>query len=691
MRAIFLLIVVEVICMMLPMEQAVAQATQATTPLDVLLPVPAQVKNGIGCFRLNKDFQIAIAGVAELRLYHATTRMLRRLAGRTGLFFTQDYLVPGAPTLSPTMIVACERKGELTVREDESYALTVTPQTIELKAVCDLGVLRGLETLLQLLQADATGYYFPEVAIVDRPRFAWRGLLMDVCRHFMPVEVIKRNLDGMAAVKLNVFHWHLTEDQGFRVASKLFPKLHEQGSDGQYYTQEQVKMVIAYAADRGIRVVPEFDMPGHATSWFVGHPELASAPGPYRVERKFGIMYAAMDPTKEATYTFLDAFLGEMAALFPDEYLHIGGDENNGKQWRENAEIQSFMQANNIVNARDLQMAFNQRILKILQKYGKKLIGWDEILHSGMPKDIVIQSWRGSKFLVESARQGYMGILSNGYYIDLMQTAEFHYLNDPIPPDTALNAIEQKQILGGEATMWAELVTPENVDSRIWPRTAAIAERLWSPATVRDVESMYRRLGKISVELEELGLCHRKNYEMMLRRLSNFQDEAALKTLVDLVEPLKIYQRHRQGIVYTSVVPLTRVVDAARPDSEVAREFARLVSRFLENPAAGDYETIKHRLVAWGENHHKLLPVIRRSPILKEIEPLSATLAEISQIGLVALDRCYRREALDENWSRNAMASLQQAKKICAETELMIVMPIEKIVVGAVAMTNQKK
>ena len=210
--------------------------------------------------------------------------------------------------------------------------------------------MRGLETFLQLVQITSDGFAVPAIAIQDKPRFPWRGLMIDVGRHFIPLEVLKRNLDGMAAVKMNVFHWHLSENQGFRVESKRFPKLQEMGSDGLYYTQDQVRDLIAYARDRGIRVVPEFDMPGHSTAWFVGYPELASAPGPYQIERKWGVFDPAMDPTQERTYKFLDEFIGEMAKLFPDQFFHIGGDEVNGKQWDANPKIQAFMHAHELKN-----------------------------------------------------------------------------------------------------------------------------------------------------------------------------------------------------------------------------------------------------------------------------------------------------------------------------------------------------
>jgi len=279
-----------------------------------LMPVPASVKFQPERLAVDANFKVATRGHSDARLQAGIFRFLKRLEGRTVLT-----LAPGlAPDDQTTpLIIHCQGPGKdiPSVSENESYRIDITRRQAMLTAPTVVGALRGLETLLQLLDADRNGYYFPGVQIDDQPRFPWRGLLIDVARHFETIEVLKRNLDAMAAVKMNVFHWHLTEDQGFRVESKKFPKLHQLGSDGNYYTQEQVKEIIAYARDRGIRVVPEFDIPGHSTSWLVGHPELGSAPGPYTIERRPGIFEPALDPTREEVYKFLDTFLGEMAAL----------------------------------------------------------------------------------------------------------------------------------------------------------------------------------------------------------------------------------------------------------------------------------------------------------------------------------------------------------------------------------------
>src|SRR6266496_4887213 len=404
------------------------------------------------------------------------------------------------------------------------------------------------------------------------------------------------------------------------------------------YTQDEVREIITYAGNRGIRVMPEFDIPGHSTSWLVSYPELGSAPGPYKIERGAGIFEPALDPTREQTYKFLDSFLGEMASLFPDAYMHIGGDENEGKQWDRNPQIQAFMKEKGIKDNHALQAYFNQRVLKILQKHGKKMIGWEEILHPDLPKDAVIHSWRGPASLAEAAKKGYDGILSAGYYIDLIFPASQHYLADPIPQNTTLTAEEAKRILGGEATMWGEWVSPETIGSRIWPRTAAIAERLWSPRNVTNVEDMYRRLSVISRQLEDLGLTHEKNYGMLLRRLAASENTGPLRTLASIIEPVKEYRRY-QLRPQTMLSPLTGLVDAVPPDSEAARSFTLMVDGLLSDaPRFQLYrESINDTFVRWREAGPALDALIGRSPALMEAKPLADDLSQMALIGLESL------------------------------------------------------
>ncbi len=661
---------------------AVAKAPDSTPKHD-LMPVPASVQLNTERLAVDANFKVAVRGHSDARLEAGIARFIKRLEGRIVLSLAPGLALDDQAT---TLIVHCDGPGKdiPALGENESYQIDITSRQAVLRAPTVIGALRGLETVLQLLAANNRGYYLPGGHIQDQPRFPWRGLLIDVARHFEPVEVLKRNLDAMAAVKLNVFHWHLTEDQGFRIESKKFPKLHQLGSDGLYYTQEQAREIIAYARDRGIRVVPEFDIPGHSTSWLVGYPELGSAPGPYTIERRPGIFEPALDPTREEVYKFLDTFLGEMAALFPDAYLHIGGDENEGKQWDRNPKIQAYMKEKGIKDNHELQAYFNQRLLKILQKHRKKMIGWDEILQPGLPKDVVIHSWRGTAALAEAAKKGYDGILSNGYYIDLIHPASEHYLPDPLPADSKLTAEEAKHILGGEATMWSEWVTHETIDSRIWPRTAAIAERLWSPQNVRDINEMYRRLEVISLQLEELGLAHKKNSDMMLRRLVRSDDIGALRTLISILEPVKVYRRY-QVRPQTMLSPLTGAVDAAKPDSKAARKFAGMVDGFLADaPRFLLYRAEMTKMLGdWQSAGVSLEPTIDRSPALKEIRPLARNLSDIGTTGLEAVSYLRLNSSPAAEWREANLAKLDEATKPHGALEFMVIPSLRKLVFAA--------
>lgn len=654
-----------------------------TTTRHHLMPVPASVRFNSGRMAITKSFTVATRGHADARLQAAIERAVRRLEGRTVMEFARG---AANDATAATLVVECRSAGLAipAVEEDESYTLEVSDKQAVLNAPTVVGALRGLETFLQLVEGDREGYFIRSVSIQDRPRFRWRGLLIDVARHYQPLEVLKRNLDAMAAVKLNVLHWHLTEDQGFRIESKKFPKLHGMGSDGQFYTQDEAREIIAYARARGIRVVPEFDMPGHATAWLVGHPELGSAPGPYTIERRAGIFEPALDPTREEVYKVLDAFLGEMAALFPDAYIHIGGDENEGKQWDRNPQIQAFMKKRGIKDNHALQTYFNKRLAQILKKHGKRMMGWDEIFQPDLPDDVVIHSWRGPASLAEAARKGYSGILSAGYYIDLIFPTAQHYAVDPLPADSGLTDAEAARILGGEATMWSEWVSPETIDSRIWPRTAAIAERLWSPRAVNDVDDMYRRLDVVSVRLEELGLLHEKNRAMMLRRLAQGKDTRALQTLASVVEPVKEYRRYQMR-PQTMLSPLTGLVDAAGPDSEAARRFAKMVDGMLSDAPRFELyaESIRHTLAEWRDAGPALETMIDKSPALHEARPLAKDLSEIGMAGLEALAYLSKGVTPTAEWRDARLAALEQAAKPKAALEVAVIPSVKQLIIAA--------
>ncbi len=658
-----------------------SQAWSADAPTTRnLMPVPAEVVWAEGAMTIGSDFNVGVKGPSEPRVQDAVKRFVDRLSKRTGLTLTNT-----PKDDKPSLVITFDQKGlpVQSVKEDESYSLTVTPEGIELSANNPLGVLHGLQTLLQLVEKQKDQYVIPAVAIHDKPRFAWRGLLIDVGRHWMPVEVIKRNLDGLEEAKMNVLHWHLSEDQGFRVESKIFPKLQELGSDGNFYTQDQIKDIITYARNRGIRVVPEFDMPGHSTALLTAYPELGSGPGPYTIERKFGVFDPSMDPSNEAVYTFLGKFIHEMAGLFPDEYFHIGGDEVSGKEWNANNDIQRFMYKHHLKTNEDLQTYFNSRILPILTKNHKKMEGWDEILTPGLPKTIIIQSWRGLDSLNKATQEGYDAILSKNYYLDLQQPAAFHYANDPIPADSKFTPAQISHILGGECCMWSEHVTSETIDSRVWPRTLAIAERLWSPSSVKDVDDMYRRLNVENLRLDELGLMSNSNYLDMLEKLVGKDGVNSLKILADVSEPLKNYQRHRAR-AYTSLLSFNRFVDATRPESETARLFSKDVDQLLETaPNWGDTQAIADMLKLWAGNHKVLAPYLEKSDTAIEVASQSEDLSTAAQYGLEALKFLKSGQQAPKDWQDKAKPALMRALKPHADITLAVVVPICKLALAA--------
>jgi hexosaminidase len=671
--------------------------TPAPTPLPTplnLMPYPAEVQRGSGALRLDASFFVVMGGYTEPRLERAARRFEQRLFQQTAIPLVPPIAggvaknVPSAPALLIHTDHASKEIQEL--GEDESYTLEVTTGVARLNAATPLGALHGLQTFLQLVEVTPDGFAVPAVTIHDQPRFPWRGTMIDSGRHFIPVDVLKRNIDGMEAVKMNVFHWHLSENQGFRVESKKFPKLHEFGSDHLYYTQEEIRDLIAYARDRGIRVVPEFDMPGHSTAWFVGYPELASGPGPYEIERRWGVFDPAMDPTNEKTYKFIDEFVAEMAKLFPDHYFHIGGDEVNGKQWDANPKIQEFKKSHDLKTNAELQGYFSKRVQAIVTKHGKAVIGWDEVFVPGVPKDIVIHSWRGQAALAQAATQGYRGILSNGYYIDLGWSAARHYASDPLSgPGASLTPEQQKLVLGGESTMWSEYVNAENIDSRIWPRNAAIAERLWSPQSVTDVASMYARLDAVSANLEWLGLTHRTYERRMLGRIAGAatpEEFAALRTLADAVEPVKDYGREKLALAEpTSLTPMNRIVDAVPLESDPARRFGDLVDKFVAATCRdADAEAkLRTQFAVWRDNDAKLQPLAQRSFLVKEAAQTSADLAALGVAGLAALDFIAKGGGAPDTWKTQQIAAIQEIQKPKAQLSLIPAAAVQKLIEAA--------
>jgi hexosaminidase len=633
----------------------VMASAQVKTEALNLMPWPQNINVTEGSFILNKNFKINITGTPNSRIFAGATRFLRRLDGRTGMFFEQAFVTKINENPTAQLQINCTKAGKIGLYEDESYHLDIKSDKITINATSDLGALHGLETLLQMLQNTSTSFYFQTAAISDFPRFTWRGLMIDVSRHFQPVDVIKRNLDALAAMKMNVFHWHLVDDQGWRIEMKKHPKLTELASDGEFYTQEEIKGIVKYAADRGILVVPEIDVPGHASAILTAYPEIgskmvefsngtsenkmqATALATYGIERNAGIFSPTLDPSNPKTYQLLSSIFDEICPLFPGEYFHIGGDENEGKDWDNNPKIQEFKKKNNLVTNHDLQTYFTMKLIPMLKKHRKQLMGWEEIMTKDMSKEAIIHSWKGvnegvpaGKSLIDAVKGGYKTVLSNGYYVDLVYGVEDHYTVDPMPKDVVLSEEEKARILGGEATMWTELVTPATIDSRLWPRTAAIAERLWSAANITDINSMRKRLKTVSFRLEELGLTHIKNKEVILRNIANNQNIEALNEFSNVCEPLKKYSRNKGGTEYQMYSPFTLFADACTPDAINALAFNAVVNQYLENKSAENKAKVTAYLNKWIDLNKSLIALGANAPLVQPVLPLAKSLSDLSE------------------------------------------------------------
>ncbi len=685
-----------------------------------LMPMPASAQRADGALTVTpahglSNFTVATspALTSDARLGAAVQRMLLRLDRTCGGDLARAASRPTSGRATLTIEVAGPGGAVQGLDEDESYSLKVTPTEAALHAATDVGAMHGMETLLQLASLQEGACVLPAITIQDAPRFRWRGLMVDVSRHFEPVDEIKRTLDGMAVAKLNVFHWHLADDQGFRAESKKFPKLTQIGSGGLFYTQDQMREVVAYARARGIRVVPEFDMPGHTSSWILSYPDLGSGEHITALPTVFGIPVAELDPTRESTYKFIDAFVGEMGAIFPDAYFHIGGDETEGKGWLANPRIVEFMQKHGFAGPPELQAYFNQRVLPpILKKHGKQMIGWDEILSPSLPKDIVIQSWRGEASLAAGAKQGFQGILSAPYYLDAEKTSAQMFLADPVPADTTLDAGQQKLILGGEVCMWAEQVDAETLDSRLWPRTLAVAERFWSPQSDRDVPYMYQRLRHVSLELEDVGVRHISGPETLRRSLT--RDAArdsgrsahleALDLLASVTEPYSFHERY-QGQHTDGLTTLDRLVDAVVADPPSRQEIAGAVAGVvggarLARPLAGAgspapsgdvpqgfvpnraeaIADLRQRFLTWQRTTPALLQLAAESPRLNDMTLVALQLSELGGLGTEALTYMEAHTTPPPSWQDGVRQQLDEAEKGAALVDFTFVESLRKLV-----------
>ncbi|MCV9388769.1 beta-N-acetylhexosaminidase [Reichenbachiella ulvae] len=455
--------------------------------------------------------------------------------------------LPGANQVLFTTLGASEDQGE------ESYTLESTAKGVVIRAVDGPGMFYGMQTLMQLLPTEVYGdeiaevsWDLPLVSIVDYPRFEWRGLHLDVGRHMTSVEFIKEYIDNMAMHKLNTFHWHLTEDQGWRIEIKQYPKLTEIGAyrkesltitrrnqpkeyDGKryggFYTQEEIKEVVAYAADRYITVIPEIELPGHATAAIASYPELGTSGERPEVETDWGIFPDIFNVNDE-TFVFLENVLSEVIELFPSKYIHIGGDEAMKVQWEESEEIQAKIKELGLKDEHELQSYFITRIEKFVNSKGRQIIGWDEILEGGLAPNAAVMSWRGESGGIAAAKSKHKVVMSpyQHLYLDYHQgdpafeptvigpllTLEDVYAYDPLP-DT-LTEEEKTYIMGAQANVWTEYMpTEDQMEYMVYPRASALAELVWTPKSNKDWSQFQQKIPTHLDRLEERDVNYAKS------------------------------------------------------------------------------------------------------------------------------------------------------------------------------------
>ncbi len=455
----------------------------------------------------------------------------------------------------------------------EGYALRITPEAIDIQSASPAGAFYGVQTLRQMLMvADPPGT-LPCVTIQDAPRYLWRGMLLDCCRHFMDVEFIKRYIDLLALHKMNVLHWHLTEDQGWRIAIERYPRLTDVGAwrgtgdqrYGGFYSREDIRDVVAYAASRFITVVPEIEMPGHARAALAAYPELSCTGGPHTVATEWGVHDDVYCAGNDAVFTFLEGVLDEVIELFPSEYIHIGGDECPKTRWKACSRCQQRMQDAQLADEHELQSYFIKRIETYLTARGRRLIGWDEILEGGLAPNVIVQSWRGMGGAITAATAGHAVIASptSHCYLDYSHeqiSLERAYAFDPTP--AGIPRYQRRLVLGIEGNMWTERAPQDRVDHQVFPRLCALAEVAWSPDSRRSWPDFSKRMVKHYTRLDTLGV----NYYIPPPACATSQRVFEKQLEVELVAPVPGARVHvtidgtpatAQSPVYTPPLHLT--------------------------------------------------------------------------------------------------------------------------------------
>ena len=660
------------------------------------LPYPLRMTGAGGYLVFKEAPQIVFSKVQSLRIGKAAKRFLSRIDNREAGGAEADRIVgdQGAKIkrieVPPTLRIHCAKLAEdwPALGDDESYKIQINAAGVLLRTKTEWGVCAGLETLAQCAGPLAQGGWMAmESLIEDRPAYPWRGLCLDVCRHWIGINAIKGVLEGMAAAHLNVLHLHLSDDQAFRL------NLHTlSGSNYSYddkrYSGEDIKMLVSYAADRAIRIVPEIDIPGHCTALLAGHSVLGM--NVHKPSTKFGGHTHSLDPVHEYTYVMLQLLFTEVAGLFPDRFVHTGCDEVNTESWRQNDHVQHFMKQMNFANFGDLLAHFNGRVHQLLKASGKSMVVWDDALHPRLPKDVIVQCWRSVAIREQALTAKHRVIFSSGYYLDLFLGAKTHYRFDPGAPQEALQAAEQawldsndmsglknavqlqlekagsltaavpsqspnpSRVLGGEGCLWTELVDEHNLDSRLFSRLPAIAERLWLGDAVSTAheEGLHDRLNRHLRHLEYHTALKPLSATKMRLAEAGLSPETiiACLALMRWLEPVKWYRRLLGDDAiramlgggpatttrpYNVTTPLNRIVDLCAPESLAKYELERRIEALAQaldqgRPTAETVDELTHIAGEWQQP----LQVLKKStsPLVTEVLQLSRRLYDCGDL-----------------------------------------------------------
>jgi hexosaminidase len=502
-----------------------------------IIPQPSKISRVEGTFVFDQETSLS---------FDASSPELKSIAGQLNEYLNKydGFILPFNKKTQQTISFKLNKS---LAGSDEGYLLKVDQKGIVITAKSPAGIFYGVQSLKQMLPVSGKSpLAVPCAEIDDQPRFAWRGLHLDVGRHYFPVSFIKKYIDNMAMYKLNTFHWHLTEDQGWRLEINHYPKLtevsswrdetvvgHSSSSNvydgvgyGGFYTQKQVKEIVKYAAERFITIVPEIEMPGHSCAVLAAYPELGCTGGPYNVMTTWGISKDVFCAGKEETFKFLQNVLDEVCELFPSKYIHIGGDECPKDRWKECPDCQKRMKDLGLADEHELQSYFIKRIEKYLNSKGRQIIGWDEILEGGLAPGASVMSWRGVKGGIEAAKQKHKVVMTPGshLYFDHYQTKdtdkeplaiggylplELVYSYEPVPDE--LSADEQKYIMGAQANVWTEYIpSTKQAEYMVFPRVCALAEVVWTPKEKKDFTDFSKRMETEYLRLDHYGINYHK-------------------------------------------------------------------------------------------------------------------------------------------------------------------------------------